>query len=130
MGVGELLGLALLIIFAAAVGEAVIEFLVVPVVNLFWANNEEHKKKRTVLLNSLSGGLGVGIAFIFRLAIFTLLGGIATDIRYDYALTGILLGRGSNFVHSLLLKYYAGTMRAKLDAQTSAAWLEQQEKIE
>ena len=130
MGVGELFGLALLIIFAAAVGEAIIEFLVVPVVDLFWASGEEHKKKRTVLLNFLSGSLGVGVAFIFRLAIFTLLGGVATDIRYDYVLTGLLLGRGSNFVHTLLIKYYAGTMQAKLDVQTSAVWLEQQEKIE
>lgn len=100
----ELFKQVLLVIFAAAVGEAVIEFLLVPIVDLF-----VHKTKikvRTVIFNSLSGLLGVGIAFTFSLCLFKMLGAVSNFVGVDEMLTGVVIGRGSNFAHGLLKKYF------------------------
>jgi len=100
----ELFKQVLVILFAAAVGEAVIEFLLVPVVDLFIHKTET--KIRTVIFNSLSGLLGVGIAFTFSLCLFQMLGAVSNFIGVDEVLTGIVIGRGSNFAHGLLKKYF------------------------
>jgi len=100
----ELFKQVLVILFAAAVGEAVIEFVIVPVVDLFVT--KEEVKIRTVVFNSLSGLLGVGIAFTFSLCLFKMLGAISNFIGVDEILTGVVIGRGSNFAHGLLKKYF------------------------
>ena len=100
----ELFKQVLVILFAAAVGEAVIEFLVAPVVDLFVT--KEKLKVRTVVFNSLSGLLGVGIAFTFSLQLFTMLGAVSNFVGVDEVLSGIVIGRGSNFAHGLLKKYF------------------------
>jgi len=65
-----------LVILAAAAGEGLIEFLIVPIVNaISWTTDiPEHKERRTVILNLLSALLGVGIALNFHLGIFLLMG--------------------------------------------------------
>ena len=100
----ELFKQVLVILFAAAVGEAVIEFLLVPVVDLFVHKTET--KVRTVIFNSLSGTLGVGIVFTFSLCLFKMLGAVSNFAGVDEVLTGIVIGRGSNFAHGLLKKYF------------------------
>lgn len=100
----ELFKQVLVILFAAAVGEAVIEFIVAPVVGLFVT--KEKLKVRTVIFNSLSGLLGVGIAFTFSLCLFKMLGAMSNFMGVDEILTGIVIGRGSNFAHGLLKKYF------------------------
>lgn len=106
----ELFKQVLLIIFAAAVGEAVIEFLLVPVVDLFLTK----EKVRTVIFNGLSGLLGIGIAFAFSLRLFEMLGAVNNFIGVDEVLTGVVVGRGSSYVHGLLKKFFL-SITEKLD---------------
>jgi len=63
----DILSRVILTIFAAAVGEGIIEFLLVPAVDLILPPGERTKGARTVILNFASAGLGVLICFGFRL---------------------------------------------------------------
>jgi len=120
----ELFRQALLIIFAAAVGEAVIEFIPAPLVDLalpkFEPDEVEEKvrkvreKVRTVIFNLLSAILGVGIAFTFGSRLFEMLGAVRNFVGVDEVLTGIMIGRGSNFVHGLLKRFFL-TITDKLE---------------
>lgn len=104
----ELVDLGLLIarvILAAAIGEGVIEFIPVPILNVFLPNVEENKPVRTVILNLLSALLGAGIALNFALGLFALLGARGLIFCLDPILTGILLGRGSNYIHAFVKKF-------------------------
>jgi len=104
-----------LIIFAAAVGEAAIEFLVAPIVDLGLPKDGDVRDKlRTVIFNLLSAFLGVGIAFTFGLRLFEMLGAVRNFISVDEVLTGIMIGRGSNFVHGLLKRFFL-SITEKLD---------------
>ena len=108
----ELFKQILVILFAAAVGEAVIEFWAAPMIDYFMKRKEvgclaeDETKLRTIVFNGLSGLLGVGIAFTFSLQLFAMLGAVSNFIGVDEILTGIVIGRGSNFAHGLLKKYF------------------------
>jgi hypothetical protein len=102
MEVMQLIGL---IILAAAVGEGVIEFLPVPILDKFIPNIEANRPVRTVILNILSAVLGVGIAVNFGLGLFSLLGAAGHLGAMDEVLTGVLVGRGSNYVHNFVEKF-------------------------
>jgi len=117
MDIGTLAARLLLILFAAVMGEAAIEFLLQPVVDLFWKDSPENKGRRTVLFNFTSAILGMGIAFGFSLRLFELLGGVEQLAGLDAALTGILLGRGSNYVHGLIQRFFAHVEVAKQDSR-------------
>lgn len=97
----ELVQLIALVVLAAAVGEGVIEFIPVPLLNLTTCSD----KIRTAILNTLSALLGVGIALNFQLGLFSLLGGTGTFAVVDPVLTGILVGRGSNYIHGFIKKF-------------------------
>ena len=122
----ELFKQVLLILFAAAVGEATIEFLVAPVIDYFMKRKEgcdtaEEIKLRVIVFNGLSGLLGIGIAFAFSLRLFEMLGAINNFVGVDEVLTGIMIGRGSNFVHGLLKKYF-------LSITEKIGWIKTQER--
>lgn len=99
----ELAKYLLLIFFAATVSEAVIEFLVTPILDAVMPKEiPKNLKLRTVVFNWLSAIFGVVIAVGFHLETFRLLGGAGRYAYIDQVLTGILLGRGANFVHTLI----------------------------
>lgn len=106
MEIGQLAAKLVLVLFAAVIGEATIEFLLQPVVNLVLAEVELNKPKRTLVFNFISAAFGVFIAFGFNLRLFELLGGAETLTGLDAALTGIMLGRGSNYIHGLLTQFF------------------------
>lgn len=103
----------LVLVLSAAVGEAVIEFLLSPLLNLVlntkgWLGVDEQERKvqiRTVIFNCTSAILGILIAINFGLGLFAVLGtgGVVPDI--DFVLTGVVIGRGSNFMHGFVSKY-------------------------
>ena len=115
----ELFKQVLVILFAATVGEAVIEFWAAPVIDYFMRRKkgvfkEDETTLRTIVFNGLSGVLGIGIAFAFSLRLFTMLGAVNNFVGVDEVLTGIVVGRGSNFAHGLLKKYFL-SITEKLD---------------
>lgn len=97
-----------LALLAAAVGEGIIEFLVSPLIGLFLPNTPSNIEKRTVIFNYCSAVLGVGIALNFSISLFAMLGAEGYLSSADNILTGILLGRGSNYVHDLLKRFIEG----------------------
>lgn len=109
----ELVQLIGLIVLAAAVGEGIIEFIPVPLLNLIlpksgWQEPEIHDRNsmlRTCILNTLSAILGVGIALNFNLGVFGLLGATGQIRVLDSILTGILIGRGSNYAHGFIKRF-------------------------
>jgi len=104
MGIFQALGL---VILAAAVDEGVIEFIISPVLEIFakTKDTEENKPQRTVILNGLSAILGVLIAVNFSIGLFVLLGGSERFAGVDQVLTGVLVGRGSNYIHGFVEKF-------------------------
>lgn len=96
-----------LIVFAAATGEGVNEFFFLP-----WLDGLKDKINETVRVQAMrlwSGLVGVGIAWELNLDVFALLGG---ELRHPLAgniLTGLLIGRGSNWVHELLKRFITET---------------------
>ncbi len=103
----------LVLVLSAAVGEAVIEFLLSPLLDLVlntkgWLGVDDHDSRvqvRTVIFNCASAILGVLIAINFGLGLFAVLGtgGVVPDV--DFVLTGIVVGRGSNFMHGFVNRY-------------------------
>lgn len=93
----------LLIVLAAAAGEGIIEFIPVPIIDLFLP--AEEKRVRTVILNLLSALLGVGLAINFELSVFSLLGAQGNQALVDAIVTGVLIGRGSNFIHGFIKNF-------------------------
>jgi len=93
-----------LVILAAAIGEGIIEFIPVPILNLFISPGT-NKRVRTVVLNTLSALLGVGLALNFNLGLFSLLGASGSITCVDSVVTGILIGRGSNYAHGFIKSF-------------------------
>lgn len=107
MTTGEVFTVVGLVLLAAGVGEGVIEFIVSPLLNLFKCTKDipENLPLRTMILNSASALLGVLISLNFGIGVFVLLGGVDRFTHLDQILTGILVGRGSNYIHSLVEKF-------------------------
>lgn len=101
----DLVQLVGLIVLAAGVGEGIIEFIPVPVLNVVMPDSERNRTRRTFVLNLLSALLGVGIALNFRLGVFALLGATGQLAVLDPVLTGILIGRGSNYAHGFIKRF-------------------------
>ena len=103
----ELAKYLLLIFFAATVCEGLIEFLVTPILDaLLPSDVPKNVKARTVVFNFLSAGLGVVVAVSFHLETFKLLGGASDYSLIDSILTGALLGRGANWIHTLIQTFF------------------------
>ena len=99
----ELLQKVILILAVAAGGEGAIEFLFSPVLDLILEEGKE--KVRTVCFNFASALLGVCLAFGFDLGVVSLLGGVDQFGWLDRAFTGVLIGRGSNWMHAFFKKF-------------------------
>lgn len=91
-----------LILLGAAAGEGIIEFLVAP---LFDMVVPENKSIRVFGLNLSSAILGLLLAFGFRFGIFTLFGAEEAIPYMDQVVTGLLMGRGSNWLHNLFKRF-------------------------
>ena len=99
----DLVGTALLIVFAAFVGESINEFLVAPLVDRLRGRLDE--ELRQIIMRWWSALAGVGIAFAFRLDVFLLLDAQAAHPAIGVVLTGLLLGRGSNWMHEMMKSF-------------------------
>ena len=100
----EIVGVAMLVVFAAAAGEGLIEFLIAPLVELLLPL-EGQLKLRTFINNLVSAVLGVLLGIGFNLRAFGLLGGAEVIPHLDNIITGLLIGRGSNWVHELFKRF-------------------------
>jgi hypothetical protein len=101
-----------LIVLAAAVGEGINEFFFIPWLDV--AKGKINETARVQLIRLWSGLVGVGIAWELQLDVFALLG---ADMRHGVVgqvLTGLLLGRGSNYVHELIKRFVLGNEQREL----------------
>ena len=102
----DLIQLTGVIVLAAAVGEGVIEFVISPLLDLVLPSTVAgNKPTRAVVFNCLSALLGIGIAVNFSIGVFSFLGASGIYPGLDMGLTGVLLGRGSNYIHSFLKSF-------------------------
>ena len=88
------------IVLAAAVGEGINEFFFLP-----WLDAVKGKWNETVRVQVMrlwSGLVGIGIAYELSLDIFSLLNVQPIHAAAGWILTGLLLGRGSNWIHELI----------------------------
>jgi hypothetical protein len=102
----EVLKLAGVIVLAAGAGEGIIEFIPAPIVRALWpGEGEKQNNIRTIILNTLSALLGVAIALNFQLSAFSLLGAEGNMVWVGQVVTGVLLGRGSNYIHAFIKRF-------------------------
>ena len=102
----DLFGKALVIVLAAVAGDGINEFFFFP-----WLDTLKGKLNeiiRVQILRIWSGLIGVGIAWQFDLDIFRLLENPAKNPLVGIVITGLLLGRGSNYIHELLKRFLLG----------------------
>jgi len=108
----------ILVLFAASVGEAVIETLFSPLLDVFALTN---LRLRTLIFNWTSAVLGVVIALGFKLQLFSLLGGVGQYGPIDSVLTGVIIGRGANFVHGLITSFFLKQVETRANIDESFA---------
>lgn len=94
---------AMLIIFAAFVGESINEFLFAPLFDLL--KGKVNDTLRQQAMRAWSCLVGIFIAIEFSLDVFALLSAGAMHTYVGFVLTGMLLGRGSNFIHDMLKRF-------------------------
>lgn len=102
----ELAQKVILLLFAAAVGEGINEFFFLPWLDPF--KEKMNEIVRVQILRLWSGLVGILIAWQLSLNIFELLGATLVWPVMGFILTGLLLGRGSNYLHDLLKRYIQG----------------------
>lgn len=93
----------LLLFVASVVGEGVVEYLIAPVFDKL----KEHWDMVLVqqLLRLASCAVGVAIAWQLQLKFFEFAFGVhSLNPWFDIVVTGIAIGRGSNYVHELINK--------------------------
>ena len=105
MEAGEALKLAGVIVLAAGAGEGIIEFLPAPIIRALFPKEDEQNAIRGIILNTLSAVLGVGLALNFNLSVFSMLGAEGNMTWAGQVVTGVLLGRGSNYMHALIKRF-------------------------
>jgi hypothetical protein len=71
--------------------------------------NPDNTGKRTITLHIVSGILGVAIAVSYHISLFRVLGAESAQPVFGEVLTGLLLGRGSNYIHSFIENYIKQT---------------------
>lgn len=114
----NILKIVALVIFAASVGEAVCEFLFMPLIGRLkrWLDAEA-----VVLVQQWWSALvGVAIAYELGLDVFTLLDGAVLHPWVGWVFTGCVIGRGSNFVHDLLKRQVLENQIRQMDIQEGA----------
>lgn len=95
----------LLLFIAAVVGEGTIEFLVAPVFDWLKKYRNLSEEIAAHCLRLCSALLGICIAWQLQLKFFEFAFGVhALSAWFDLVITGIVIGRGSNYVHDLIKK--------------------------
>lgn len=102
------------ILFAAAMGESVCEFLFMPLIDLIAGKLGEEQK--ALLKRTWSAVVGVGIAFNYSLDLFAVMGMRGLWPYLGIILTGTLVGRGSNALHGFIEKWIANAAIKKAQA--------------
>lgn len=113
----DVLQVVLLIVFAAAIGEGINEFFFLPWLDPL-KDPEGNKGKwretiRVQLMRLWSGAVGIFIALGLNVCVFSLLGAEFNPPVAGKILTGLLIGRGSNWVHELLNQFVANVKEYK-----------------
>ena len=103
------------ILLGAAIGEAVIEFLVAPLLDL-WEQRGLDAGWKGIIARALSAAFGIIIALEYSLNLPGLIGMAPRHAWFGIVLTGILLGRGANWVHAFIEKWIAGAASKKAEA--------------
>jgi hypothetical protein len=101
---------ALVIVFALAFfAEGFMEYLVMPLIQ--WLALKL-KVKPDQVPKYASAAIGVGLSFYYRLDIIALLAKMAGDEAHaglttlGIIITGVLMGRGSNYLHQFVSKFF------------------------
>jgi hypothetical protein len=108
----DVLSGAVLVVLAAAVGEGVSEFFFTPFFDLLKGKVSETLRVQMVRL--WSGAVGVVIALELGLDVFGLVGATMIHPVAGQIATGLLVGRGSNYVHEFINSFIINN---KLKAQ-------------
>lgn len=102
-----------MVVFAAALCEGAIEFVLMPFLDTLKGKVPE--ALRVGLVQLISAVVGVVIAYSFGLGLFCWLCQIA-NVSFterltgtDNVLTGVTIGRGSNYVHLLVKRFIVST---------------------
>lgn len=103
------------ILLGAAIGEAVVEFLIAPLLDIWEANGLDLGWKG-VLTRTISTLFGIIIALEYWLNLPGLIGMVPRHAWFGVVLTGILLGRGANWVHSFIEKWISNAAAKKAEA--------------
>jgi hypothetical protein len=98
----------LLLFIAAVVGEGVVEFLIAPWFDWWKVWLMQQSKPDVIpgmLLRLCACAVGIVIAWQLQLAFFRFAFGVESlSPWFDIVITGVAIGRGSNYVHELLGK--------------------------
>jgi len=101
-----------LILLAAATGEGINEFFFMPFLDRYEGRIDDILRQQLARL--WSGFVGIGIAYELSLDIFGLLDAQVRHPVVTFILTGLLIGRGSNWLHDLIKKFIS--VQPALDA--------------
>jgi len=106
MDILEVLGVLVIIYFLSLVVEALVEYIFgTPMDKLGWT-------KFKWLLMYCALGVGVGLCWIYKLDMVALipkwlgLDNLIEPGRVGQVLTGFIIGRGSNYTHDLIMKFF------------------------
>jgi hypothetical protein len=102
---GTVAGIAIL----ATIVEGLVEYLVAPLVEKLRkpAEDETATDLRIMLLRYISVALGIVLCVVYNANLLSLLG-VTTGIPFvGNVLTGLLIGRGSNYVHDFASRWLA-----------------------
>lgn len=106
--VDEILQRVALFVLASAVGEGISEFFVMPFIDMLRARISDALRQQLGRL--WSGALGVLIAWELGTDVFSLLGAQVVHPVVGLVLTGLLFGRGSNWVHEFIKRLVLGNV--------------------
>ena len=96
-----------LIVLSASVIEAGVEFVGDPLVSLIVPGMPKELRKKAFAI--LSSAIGVTVAILLNISVYDLIPGFSTDYAVvGQVLTGVLLGRGSDWFHAFLTKIKGG----------------------
>jgi hypothetical protein len=109
------------VLLGAAIGESACEFLVAPLFDWLVARLKFDPDLKGILLRTVSATVGVLIAVEYALNIPGLLGMQALHPWLGQALTGLVIGRGSNAVHEFLAKVGFGKVLAQARAMMAVS---------
>ena len=100
------------ILVLATIAEALVEHLFAPLVDLRDANTMEPQPGalldwRALILRYISVFIGVLLCIVYRVDLLTTFDLSSPWPWFGYAITGILIGRGSNFIHDFAGRWLA-----------------------